>query len=228
MALGNAPNPIIKDSEPEPEDHEVGQHQRRRAARKRTSVEGVFSGGDAARGGSTAIMAAGDGQAAAREIVGDIDLSRDRDQGPGEPRRAVYGDSAPRRRPSSRSTTSPKASSSSTVHSPLVAKAAQAGQFVRVLPWGKGELIPLTLADWDAEAGTIDLVIQARGHQQHGDQPDEGRRGVHRHRRAARPAQQAAPLRGRPDRGVRAPAGSACRRSIRSCASTCGSATTSR
>ena len=30
-----------------------------------TSIEGVFSGGDAARGGSTAIRAAGDGQAAA-------------------------------------------------------------------------------------------------------------------------------------------------------------------
>ena len=50
-----------------------------------------------------------------------------------------------------------------TVKSPLIAKAAQAGQFVRLLPTPKGELIPLTLADWDAEAGTIDLVIQAVG-----------------------------------------------------------------
>jgi hypothetical protein len=31
-----------------------------------------------------------------------------------------------------------------------------------VLGWQDGELIPLTLADWDAEAGTIDLVIQGR------------------------------------------------------------------
>ena len=37
----------------------------------------------------------------------------------------------------------------------MVAKSAQAGQFVRVLPTRKGELIPLTLADWDAKAGTI-------------------------------------------------------------------------
>ena len=50
-----------------------------------------------------------------------------------------------------------------TVKSPLIAKAAQAGQFVRVLPTPKGELIPLTLADWDVKAGTIDLVIQAVG-----------------------------------------------------------------
>ena len=45
----------------------------------------------------------------------------------------------------------------------MIAKAARAGQFVRVLPTPKGELIPLTLADWDEKAGTIDLVIQAVG-----------------------------------------------------------------
>lgn len=50
-----------------------------------------------------------------------------------------------------------------TVHSPLVAKSAQAGQFVRVLPTSDGELIPLTLADWDADAGTICLVVQGIG-----------------------------------------------------------------
>ena len=49
------------------------------------------------------------------------------------------------------------------VRAPLVARSARAGQFVRVLAWGDGELIPLTLADWDAEAGTIDLVIQGMG-----------------------------------------------------------------
>ena len=30
-------------------------------------------------------------------------------------------------------------------------------------PQPDGELIPLTLADWDAEAGTIDLVVQGVG-----------------------------------------------------------------
>jgi glutamate synthase (NADPH/NADH) small chain len=49
------------------------------------------------------------------------------------------------------------------VNAPLIAKSAQAGQFVRVLGWEKGELIPLTLADWDADQGTIDLVIQSLG-----------------------------------------------------------------
>ncbi len=45
----------------------------------------------------------------------------------------------------------------------MVARSAQAGQFVRVLGWHDGELIPLTLADWDAKEGTIDLVIQGMG-----------------------------------------------------------------
>ncbi|MCL2490054.1 MAG: sulfide/dihydroorotate dehydrogenase-like FAD/NAD-binding protein, partial [Propionibacteriaceae bacterium] len=49
------------------------------------------------------------------------------------------------------------------VRAPAIAKAAKAGQFVRVLNSPKGELVPLTLADWDAEAGTITIVIQAVG-----------------------------------------------------------------
>ena len=42
-----------------------------------TSLSGVYTGGDAARGGSTAISAAGDGQSAAREIVGHVDVPTD-------------------------------------------------------------------------------------------------------------------------------------------------------
>ena len=49
------------------------------------------------------------------------------------------------------------------VNSPLVARAARAGQFVRVLAWEKGELVPMTLADWDAGRGTIVMVIQGLG-----------------------------------------------------------------
>jgi glutamate synthase (NADPH) small chain len=44
-----------------------------------------------------------------------------------------------------------------------LARSARAGQFVRVLPTPDGELIPLTLADWDREAGTICLVVQGVG-----------------------------------------------------------------
>ncbi len=45
----------------------------------------------------------------------------------------------------------------------LMARAARPGQFVIVLPREQGERIPLTIADFDREAGTITLVIQAVG-----------------------------------------------------------------
>ncbi len=49
------------------------------------------------------------------------------------------------------------------IRHPAMAKAAKAGQFVIVMEHEQGERIPLTLADFDADAGTITLVIQAVG-----------------------------------------------------------------
>lgn len=49
------------------------------------------------------------------------------------------------------------------VAAPAVARKTQAGQFVVVLPGEKGERIPLTIADWDGEEGSITLVFQAVG-----------------------------------------------------------------
>ena len=49
------------------------------------------------------------------------------------------------------------------IRHPQMAKAARAGQFVIVMEHAQGERIPLTLADFDAEQGTITLVIQAVG-----------------------------------------------------------------
>ncbi len=46
---------------------------------------------------------------------------------------------------------------------PLMARAAQPGQFVIVMSHPEGERIPLTIADFDREKGTITLVIQAVG-----------------------------------------------------------------
>jgi len=45
------------------------------------------------------------------------------------------------------------------VEAPEVAASARAGQFVMVIPDEKGERIPLNLADWDKEKGTVDLVF---------------------------------------------------------------------
>ena len=46
---------------------------------------------------------------------------------------------------------------------PMLAKAARPGQFVVVMSHERGERIPLTIADFDRERGTITLVIQAVG-----------------------------------------------------------------
>ncbi|MFZ1124375.1 MAG: sulfide/dihydroorotate dehydrogenase-like FAD/NAD-binding protein [Candidatus Baltobacteraceae bacterium] len=160
MALGNTPNPIVKDAEPELRTTKWGTIETNAA--QQTSIEGVYSGGDAARGGSTAIRAAGDGQAAAKQIVGEIHFT------PDEIKTRVTSADRYTKLSAARQTIVEKIHLADgivefVVHSPVVAKAARAGQFVRVLAWDKGELIPLTLADWDAKAGTIDLVVQALG-----------------------------------------------------------------
>lgn len=49
------------------------------------------------------------------------------------------------------------------VHAPQIAKKSQAGQFVIVQTHEEGERIPLTLADWDTERGTITIVFQEIG-----------------------------------------------------------------
>jgi glutamate synthase (NADPH) small chain len=162
MALGNNANPIIKDSEPRLKTSSWGTINLDHQGSQETTLPGVYTGGDAARGGSTAILAAGDGQSAAREVLGIGDLAPE-----------VVRDLVQRARTftdlgSAEQTILAKADLSDgivefTVHSPLIARSARAGQFVRVLPRPDGELIPLTLADWDAEAGTICLVVQGVG-----------------------------------------------------------------
>jgi NAD(P)H-flavin reductase len=49
------------------------------------------------------------------------------------------------------------------VRHPLMARAAKPGQFVIVMSHPEGERIPLTIADFDRDEGTITLVIQAVG-----------------------------------------------------------------
>lgn len=162
MALGNDANPIIKDSEPRLEVSKWGTINLDHEGSQETTLEGIYTGGDAARGGSTAILAAGDGQSAAREILGTIDVDPQAIRGMVESAKAYsdVGAAAPRILVK---TSLSEGIEEFTVYAPVIAKAAQAGQFVRVLPREDGELIPLTLADWDANAGTICLVIQGMG-----------------------------------------------------------------
>jgi len=49
------------------------------------------------------------------------------------------------------------------IQHPLMARAAQPGQFVIVMSHESGERIPLTIADFDRRKGTVTLVVQAVG-----------------------------------------------------------------
>jgi len=49
------------------------------------------------------------------------------------------------------------------VYAPEVARKCAAGQFVILMPDEKGERIPLTIGDWDAEKGTVTSVVLVVG-----------------------------------------------------------------
>lgn len=161
MALGNSSNPIVKDANPDLNTSKWGTLLLDKDSQQ-TSIEGVYSGGDATRGGSTAIKAAGDGQAAAREIMANLDFNTQELQGLVESAsRYTELGQTPAKIVSRKQLTEEIVEF--TIKAPLIAQSAKAGQFVRVLSDEKGELIPLTLADWNANDGTIDLVIQGLG-----------------------------------------------------------------
>ena len=78
------------------------------------------------------------------------------------------------------------------VDAPLIAKSAQPGQFVIVRVHGRGERIPVTITDSDAEAGTVTVVIQEVGATS--KMANELSEGEHFHDFAG-PLGEAAPLR---------------------------------
>lgn len=51
-----------------------------------------------------------------------------------------------------------------TIDAPFIAKKVKAGQFLIVRIDEKGERIPLTVSDFDANAGTVTIVVQAIGY----------------------------------------------------------------
>ena len=53
------------------------------------------------------------------------------------------------------------------VHAPEVARKCRPGQFVILMPDEKGERIPLSIADWDAEKGTVTSVFLVVGTSTH-------------------------------------------------------------
>jgi glutamate synthase (NADPH/NADH) small chain len=161
MALGNDSNPIVKDATPELRTSKWGTIEI--VTGQETSVEDVYTGGDAARGGSTAINAAGDGKKAALQEINTLVPFNASEIKALVARAEHYTKQGQARAEILAKSDLGLGIVELVVRAPLVAKAAKAGQFVRVLQAEKGELIPLTLADWDAKQGTITLVIQALG-----------------------------------------------------------------
>jgi ferredoxin--NADP+ reductase len=49
------------------------------------------------------------------------------------------------------------------VHAPEIAQKSKPGQFVIIMPSEKGERIPLTIADWDKEKGSVTSVFMVVG-----------------------------------------------------------------
>ena len=49
------------------------------------------------------------------------------------------------------------------LEAPAIAKRAEPGQFIMIIPDEVGERIPFTLSDWDAEAGTITVFYLEAG-----------------------------------------------------------------
>jgi len=53
------------------------------------------------------------------------------------------------------------------VHAPDIARKSKPGQFVIIMPDEKGERIPLTIADWDKEKGSVTSVFMVVGTSTH-------------------------------------------------------------
>ncbi|MDH5622582.1 MAG: sulfide/dihydroorotate dehydrogenase-like FAD/NAD-binding protein [Gammaproteobacteria bacterium] len=66
------------------------------------------------------------------------------------------------------------------VKAPLLARAAEPGQFVIVILHERGERIPLTIADFNRDKGTVTLVIQAVGKSTF-EMQQRCRKGTHLH-----------------------------------------------
>ena len=49
------------------------------------------------------------------------------------------------------------------IEAPLIAKKAKPGQFIIVRPFEDSERIPLTVAGYDREKGTVDIIFQIVG-----------------------------------------------------------------
>ncbi len=155
VAIGQSPNPLIQQTTKELGTNKwncliVDENQK-------TTIEGIYAGGDVVRGGATVLLAMKDGKNAARAI--DEYLKNK------TPKQKI---TTSHYKPQDKYEILEKVDISSTIskhviYAPFISKRAKPGQFVILRAWEKGERIPITLVDWDSEKGTITVIIQSVG-----------------------------------------------------------------
>jgi hypothetical protein len=172
MAIGQSPNPTVQKATPQLITKrgkividEAG----------KTSMDGVYAGGDVVRGGSTVILAMRDGRAAAEAIDKALREQHKLDEvgvvaagGDGAGLLAAAAASAPAVVSTPRFAILAKRMLTPEiawmeVYAPEVSRRWKPGQFIIARPMPDSERIPLTIVGGDAGRGTIILVVQAIG-----------------------------------------------------------------
>jgi NAD(P)H-flavin reductase len=153
MAIGQSPNPTVQRATPQLITNR-GKIKIDDAGK--TSLDGVWAGGDVVRGGATVILAMRDGRTAADAIDGEL-------SGKTIAVASKNGDVARAgNRVVSKVLLRPEIARLD-IEAPEIARHWKPGQFIILRPTPESERIPLTLVDGDPERGTITIVVQALG-----------------------------------------------------------------
>jgi len=158
-AIGQGPNPTLQRETPAL----VTKHGKIAIdTRQRTSLDGVWAGGDVVRGGSTVILAMQDGRAAAQAIDEALRERFPQAFRAADPLFLPAREAEPRYRILARRELSPDIVLLE-VHAPQIEAHWKPGQFVILRPTPSSERIPLTLVDSSRERSSITLIVQAVG-----------------------------------------------------------------
>lgn len=160
-ALGTTPNPILLETTEGLQGGRGGTIAVRDPETGETTLPLTFAGGDAVTGAATVILAMGAGKKAAASIHQSLS---GRKADPLAIKRArALTDLASRPFTVLTHRRIVPDVYEMVVEAPLVARACRPGQFVIVMCGENSERIPLTIADWDRERGTVTLVYQVVG-----------------------------------------------------------------
>jgi glutamate synthase (NADPH/NADH) small chain len=160
-ALGTTPNPIILHTTEGLKGTKWGTVEVKSMETGETSLPATYAGGDVVTGAATVILAMGAGKKAAAAIDKVVQEKKPSPERLARSLALVKACSEPFEILSHRRLVPDIYEM--VVKAKFVAKYCSAGQFVMVMKNMGSERIPLTIADWDREKGTITLVYQVVG-----------------------------------------------------------------